>query len=128
METFFSGTEIELGEGKTVVHAKKLRSSMLARFREANPKVMEFCAGLIESGGNDASFRIHKGAIAGFPASEVVNMCVFLAEVTRDVRGFGDYDWPNMTEGQRVDFFDLEFSEIERLAYIVAVFAKFFAR
>jgi len=44
------------------------------------------------------------------------------------VRGFGDYDWPNMTEGQRVDFFDLEFLEIERLAYIVAVFAKFFAR
>lgn len=128
METFFGSTEIELGEGKTVTHAKKLRSSMLARFRESNPKIMEFCAGLLEGGGTDATYRIHKGAIAGFPSVEVMNMCVFLAEITRDAKGFGDYDWPNMTEGQRVDFFDLEFSEVERLAYIVAVFAKFFAR
>ena len=129
METFINGNEVELGEGKKVVHAKKLRSSMLARFRESNPAVMAFCAGLVEQGGQDAAYKIHRGAITGFPSTEVLNICVFLAEITREIHGFGDqYDWPTMNDGQRVDFFDLEFSEVERLAYIVAVFAKFFAR
>jgi hypothetical protein len=132
METFFESQTIEVGNGRAVTHAKNLRSTVLARFREANPATLTFCRQLIESAvseGENVSLRVHRGAMEGFPASEVENVCRFLAEVTRGIAGFPEhYDWAAMTAEQKADFFDLEFSEVERLAYIVSVFVKFFAK
>ena len=132
METFFESQTIEVGNGRSVTHAKNLRSTMLARFRESNPATLGFCRALIESAineGDNIALRVQRGAMDGFPASEIENICRFLAEITRGVAGFPEhYDWAAMTAEQKADFFDLEFSEVERLAYIVSVFVKFFAK
>lgn len=126
METERQSNEIELGGGKKVIHVARLRSSVAARFREMNPKTLEFLVSLVGTPGEETvTYRIHKGAMAGFPTSEVLNMCTFLAEITRDVQGFGDrYDWPSMTVEQKADFFDLEFTDAERLAYTATAFVK----
>ena len=132
METTRESQTIDLGNGRWVKHPVKLRSTLMARFRECNPFFLDFCKSLISSADSDGvnvTMKIQQGAIDGFPSAEVENICRFLAEVTRDIGGFPEhYDWAAMSTDQRVDFFDLEFSEKERIAYSVTLFFKLFAQ
>lgn len=127
VEADVSTNKIALGSGRVLAHKQKVRASLVARFREANPVTTAFINDLVLVEG-PAEIKVRDSAIKGFPSPEVIGVCAFLAEVTKDVEGFPGYEWESMDEEKRVDFFDLELSEIERVSYLVAVYYKLFAR
>jgi ribosomal protein L31E len=117
--------------GEALFHKPRIRSSMLARFKERSPETVKFVNGLVESAvraGGDikitAAKSILERGIEGFPSEEVVNLCAFLAEITKDTRGFG-HEWSEMKDEDKVDFFDLEISDLNKLSYLIAAYVKY---
>lgn len=125
--------EIPLGDGQSLTHARRVRSSVLARFKESCPETMAFINGLISEGSKADGDIIVKttqgvleGAIKGFPSDEITKTCAFLTEITEDVHGFGErYNWREMSDEQKVDFFDFELSDLIRLTYLITTYAKY---
>lgn len=119
-----SSNEVSLFGGRVVDLKPKIRSSLFARFREQNPKAIEVISSILTDTEKEFGARVTDAAMAGVPSSEVISMCAFLGEVTRDIRGFPEqYDWREMDEGKRTDFFDLELSDLEKLGCLAVVFA-----
>lgn len=116
--------EVPFGDGRVIDLKPKIRSSLFARFREENPKTVEAITSVLTGTEGGFSARVTEVAMKGVPSTEVISMCAFLGEVTRDIRGFPEqYDWREMGDDARTDFFDLEVSDLEKLSCLVVVYA-----
>lgn len=115
--------EVPMGEGRAVILKPKIRSSLFARFREENPVAMDALNAALSGAGDGFKIRVTDAVMKGLPSAEVVSLCAFLGEITREIVGFPDvYDWPGMTEDQRTDFFDLEVGDAEKFACMVMAY------
>lgn len=115
--------EVPMGEGRAVILKPKIRSSLFARFREENPQSMEALNLALSGSGDGFKVRVTDAVMKGLPSGEVISLCAFLGEITREIVGFADtYDWQDMTEEQRTDFFDLEIGDAEKFACMVMAY------